>query len=48
MSSGMLSAGRYVVHTSSAGGYIIRTSSTALLMVTIVLNYFCTVTGIGY
>ena len=37
-----------VVRMSSTGEYVIHTSSAALLMVTIVLNYLCTVTGIGY
>ena len=38
----------YVIRMSSAGWYIIHTSSAALLMVTIVLNYLSTMTGIGY
>ena len=58
MSSGMLSAGRYVIWTSSAGMYVIRmssagtyvicTSSAELLMVSMDLNYLSTVTGTGY
>ena len=38
----------YVIHMSSLGGYVICTLSAALLMVTVVLNYVCTITGISY
>ena len=58
MSSGTLSAGRYVICmssagmyvicTSSAGTYVIHTSSAELLMVSVDLNYLSTVTETGY